>query len=239
MKIKYFQSRYLVIFYVLLLLFTYVGLGEEFIITAAAGVCILKVPKALRVGNRSKLICFVAYYSLVTLFGFLNGITGIKALLQFVIKYYCVPLIVWFCIPVDEKNREQSIKGFRNFILFSAVYGTLEYLLRSNPIRGIVTIDAGSWLDEMATAKIYQPSSFYLHYNFYGCILVVGWIILLYYPLKHKAADIIAKLFVLTQLLLSQSRICWVCFIVTTLLYAWKRSVKSIRFFKNRKDCYL
>lgn len=233
MKIKCFQSQYLVIFYILLLFFTYVGLGEEFIAVVAAGVFVLKVPKTLKVGYKSRMICFVAYYSLVTFFGFLIGITGIKDLLQFIIQYYCMPLIIWFCIPVNKRDRERSIKNFRDFILVSAIYGTLEFLLRNNPIRGIVMIEAGYWMDAMEKAKVYQPSSFYLHYNFYGCILVIGWIILLHYPLKHKSVDVAAKLLVLLQLFLSQSRICWVCFAVTTLLYAWKKCLGSVKLFQR------
>lgn len=157
---------------------------------------------------------FCMYYIVVSFVGIL--LTNVKTikLMENICMYIGFPLYVNFCLPRKKKSLYKSMIVFRNFIIISALYGLIEQLIKYNPLSRYISNKAVSWLLLFEQSENFQCSSLYLHYNYYGCILVFAYILLSYFPIKNRLLNIVAKLLLLEQLLFCQSRMSWITFFV-------------------------
>ena len=208
---NYKHPYFFKIFYFLLLLFfTYLSLGEEFVILSTFFTVIYVVKGKIYI-PKENFKYFILYYFIISIIGLVFNNLTIKNLFEFIIRYVFIPFVVYYIIPNSKRDRVYSILQFRNLIVISALYGGIEYILHYNILVKIVRISARNWIDTMnTTVGKYQPSSIFLHYNFYGCFLLLGIIITLIYPYKKKKTSILVLIFLIIQLFLAQSRICWI-----------------------------
>lgn len=225
---KYTLSMFLI----LLLLTTYFGVGEEFVFIAFVTSLIFVYRGKLKKYKRIFGI-FICYYAAVTIIGLLLGYLNLKSFIEFFLRYVCTPLIVLALIPNRFQERIKTVKVLRNCIGISAIYGTIEYFMHYNPIVTVLKISAKEWVDAMNASRVYQPSSFFLHYNFYACMLLSSIVITLVFPYKKKVINVLFFILVTTQLLLAQSRICWIAGGVLLIYHLLGNKCLSLKFIRK------
>lgn len=222
------RKYHLSIFLILLLLSTYLSLGEEFVLVVFV-ISITFMYKGKIAIPKGSFKIFIYYYAVVTTAGLLMGKLNIKSFIEFFLRYMCTPFIVFALIPDKFQERIDTLRSIRSFIGISAIYGTIEYSLHYNPIVKILKISAKRWLEAMNISDIYQPSSFFLHYNFYACMLLSGIIITIVFPYKKRTLNILFYSLIITQLLLVQSRICWIAGTILLFYHVLSRKHLSIK----------
>lgn len=198
---------------------TYIGYSEELIIIFSLIFLIMK--RKIRIGFSTKntaTVIFLGYYFVVTLMGLIAGnvenMSVVKFIIEFGLLLYCVSSALFF----DTTDGIITLGDLRNLICISAIYGTIETIIKYNPLAKYVSIV--NWLDAMnALVTRYQPSSFYLHYTYYAFFLLFGFIILLIFPYKNKLVNIGACILILEQLFFSKSRMGWITFAILILFY--------------------
>lgn len=180
---------------------------------------------------------FIGYYGMITFIGLMTNYVGIKNLIEFILKYIFLPKIILEILPRNKEDLLKTFLGFKNIIFISAIYGFIEYFMKYNILYKFISIDGASWIEKMNSSTIYQCSSFFLHYNYYGIILIMGWILTLFLPYKNKTIEIIFKVLILEQILICQSRISWIAFIIIMIIRSisnnkiTSRKLKSIFIF--------
>ena len=177
---------------------------------------------------------FVIYYFFISTIGVIKEYLDIKDLVEFIIKYICFPIIIINIIPKDKDDIKKLLIILKNIIFFAAIYGLIESIIKYNLLANIIVIENKSWIMDMNKLGNYQCSSFFLHYNYYGCILIVGWIIDLFYPYKKTITSNIYKVLIIEQIVVCQSRICWIAFaflILYRMIKSKKINNRKIQFF--------
>lgn len=222
--------------FVILLVSTYFNAGKYIlmIIVAVDICCMLKAHKVLfhNKSNTKWYVLFCSYYIMISICGVIFGNVDAKKLIENICLYVGIPVYLHFCISNRMMNRDKSAMIFRNFVILSFIYGFLEQVSRKNILSCYISNDAANWLRAFEQSSSFQCSSFYLHYNYYGCILIVGYILLMYYPLRNKLLNFVAIALTFEQLLACQSRMSWITMLIILLSYACKSSKitsKSVR----------
>lgn len=196
---------------------TYLDMGEYYLIALTGFVlflCVWEFKTEAPAVFRGDFIFFILYYILISAIGILAGNVSMKNFIELNLKYVCIPLILSYVIPLQNQDRVRALEYLRLTIFVSAVYGLLESVLKYNFVAEWSRIDAKSWMEGMASASSYQPYSFFSHYNYYGCVLVLGLILGRYLPFKNKLLNLLYHLVLLEQLFVCQSRICWISAVV-------------------------
>lgn len=211
------------LFWICLVVATYMGQGEPFLLGTTALVCLIVIKKTngvLQVHRNCDVFfpLFVLYYILVSAVGILTGYVGFKNSVELLLKYVFLPIIIYVLIPEDYKKRLEMLKLLRNIIFASAIYGVIESLIEYNYMVGFVQLDTKAWMEAMNRASNYQPCSMFLHYNYYGCVLILGFVFALYIPYKRKLVNMLYWLVILEQILVCQSRICWIAAVVLVMM---------------------
>lgn len=213
------KNHGLLLFWICLMLSTYIGYSEEVIIVFALVFCIMR--KRLNIGfiNRNLMfIIFFTYCFFLTLIGSIIGFAEIKSIFKFIVEYVLLVYCVSSCLFFDKTEGILSLLDIRNMICISAIYGTVETILKYNPLTNIVSTI--NWLNYMnALTYRYQPSSIYLHYTYYAFFLLIGFIILLKFPFKKKLINIGAYILIIEQLFFSKSRMGWITFVLILFFY--------------------
>ena len=180
-------------------------------------------------------IIFVSYYFLISCIGLINRNLDFKMLVEFGIKYVIIPVIIICLIPKKEEHFKKTIAILKGVIIFTAVYGLIESIFKFNPLANIIMISPKNWIFAMNDSDNYQCSSIFLHYNYYGVVLLIGWALDSVFPFKYKKIDIVYKLLIIEQILVCQSRICWIAFLILILIDLIKLIKEKKLSNKNKK----
>lgn len=166
------------------------------------------------------LILFVVYYSFVS-FLFLKST---PSLTNFVIRYILLPTIAFGSTSLYINT--QRIKLFfigcmKSLVILFALFGIYEWRAKYNPIGSFITTEAANWIKRMNEFAniVYYPSSFFTHYTYFAYVLLVGWLLSLIFPSKNKLFDYSYKGTVLFALIISQSRMAWITFVIITMIH--------------------
>lgn len=215
------------IFYFLLLISTYFKIGNYYLlITAVIFFFLSSKDISLRLSRKNlTLYLFIGYYVIISLFGLILDTVGIRNFVELILKYILMPWLIIRLIPQTKTNLEKCIWIIRKFISGCAIYGLIEFVLKYNILEKVVKIDSRSWILAMNGATNYQSSSLFLHYNYYGCILVVGWLLGLLFPYKNRIVELLCRVLIIEQILMCQSRIAWISFIIVSILYIIRSAV--------------
>ena len=166
------------------------------------------------------LIIFVAYYSLVSFLFFRST----PSLTNFVIRYILLPTIAFGSTSLDrytERIKLYFIGCMKSLVILFALFGIYEWRAKYNPIGGFITTGAANWIKRMNEYAniVYYPSSFFTHYTYFAYVLLLGWVLSLIFPSKNKLFDYSYKGTVLFALIISQSRMAWITFVIITMFY--------------------
>lgn len=205
------QKYFFPLFWVGLIFATYVKLGEVYLLAAVlfAVAIQLKRGQPLRV-PKNLFMVFVGYYIAVSVVGLFTDSVSIKNLIEVVLKYVCLPYLLTQMIPQNESSRAAMLRVLKTVIFICAIYGLAESLIRYNPMVHVVLLDSRAWMASMNHARKYQPCSFFLHYNYYGCVLILGLILARYLPYRNRVLNLLYWALILEQIAACQSRICWI-----------------------------
>lgn len=206
-------------FWIGLIFTTYMKVSNIFLLFSFGLTIIYILNKKIYKENKIKIswwIIFIGYYFFISIIGLINGDLNIKMFGEFCIKYIFLPIIVINLIPKKEEQFEKTIYILKTLIFIFVIYGLIESLFKYNPFAYFITIDKKDWIVAMNNSKNYQCSSVFLHYNYYGIILLIGWILSSIYP--YKKINLVYKVLIIEQILVCQSRICWVAFLVLNLI---------------------
>lgn len=227
------------IFFVGLMLATYLGFGEYFILAfgVCLGLCCLKnKPNLKEIVKLDGFKCFIGYYVIISTIGLINNYVNLKDYLELGLKYILIPLIIFFSIPRKESQRISMLTILKGIIFISAIYGFIESAIKYNYMSNIVQIESRACMETMNGATNYQPYSFFLHYNYYGCVLILGLILGKYLPYKNKLINLAYWSIVLEQILVCQSRICWVATVVVLLIEISQIAIQILQGKKEIRD---
>lgn len=207
------------VFWAGLIIATYLGFGEYYLILVFGLVVFLAYHenKLYISKKRLKESCwhfFVGYYVLISVFGLIAGYTGLKNFIELVLKYICLPVIVIFLFPKTPKKIKDMLYCIKNLIFICAVYGLAESLLKYNYMVDLVRLESRSFMQAMNLSMNYQPCSFFLHYNYYGGVLLIGFLLAVLIPYKNRMLNIFYLLLTVEQVLVCQSRINWVALLI-------------------------
>ncbi len=202
------------VFWVGLIFATYLGMGEYYLILVFGFVVFLaynenKLYISKKRMKESYWHFFVGYYLVVSVFGLIAGYAGFKNFVEFILKYICLPVIIIFLIPKSRQKIQSMLICVKNFIFICAAYGLAESLLKYNYMADFVRLESKRFIQAMNLSMNYQPSSLFLHYNYYGGILVIGFLLAVFVPYKTKAVNLLYSAVILEQVLVCQSRINW------------------------------
>lgn len=166
------------------------------------------------------LIIFVAYYSLVSFLFFRST----PSLTNFVIRYILLPTIAFGSTSLyiyTERIKLYFIGCMKSLVILFALFGIYEWRAKYNPIGSFITTGAANWIKRMNEFAniVYYPSSFFTHYTYFAYVLLVGWLLSLIFPSKNKLFDYSYKGTVLFALIISQSRMAWITFVIITMLH--------------------
>ena len=194
---------------------TYCGFAEIYVFVLFAVVVVLKFGVIINTTNKMAAYWFpfVAYYLFVTLAGLALGSVTLIKLAEFILKYCFIPMTVYFLLPSTSLQLDKAGHFLRNLILVTVAYGLVESILGHNYIDELIPKKIGVWVSSMNLLGTYQCSSIYLHYSYYGFVLIAEWLLLCKYPLKYIVMHRIAQVLVIEQILVCQSRIAWISFI--------------------------
>lgn len=209
------------LFWIGLIATTYLGFGEYYIVGISVLFCLIPIVKnhgVIRVHKSCTFFWFVMYYIIVSIVGIFTGYVGLNNFIELLLKYVVLPLIIYELIPSDSDNQVKMLKVLKSFIFVSCLYGLIESIMKYNFMVHIVRLNTKSWMESMNGAANYQPSSVFLHYNYYGCVLILGLVFAFFLPYRRKIWNFIYWIILLEQILVCQSRICWIATIVLLML---------------------
>lgn len=166
------------------------------------------------------LILFVVYYSFVS-FLFLKST---PSLTNFVIRYILLPTIAFgsTSLYINTKRIKLFFIGcMKSLVILFSLFGIYEWRAKYNPIGSFITTGAANWVKRMNEFAnvVYYPSSFFTHYTYFAYVLLVGWLLSLIFPSKNKLFDYSYKGTVLFALIISQSRMAWITFVIITMIH--------------------
>ena len=212
-------------FWIGLIVTTYLGIGEYYIMVLV--ICIglfwlTRVGSSIKVRRKGGFKYFVLYYVIISIFGLATNFVGIRNYIELIMKYIFLPIIIFYLIPNESGERITMLKVLKALILVSAIYGLIETMLGYNFMVDFVRLESRAWMIARNSALNYQPCSFFLHYNYYGCVLILGLVIGRYIPYKNKVVNYLYWILILEQLLMCQSRICWIAAAVITIIEVLK-----------------
>lgn len=158
--------------------------------------------------NYYMLFLFVMYYFIITL---ING--SLYSTFLVTTKYFSYAIIVIYLLR-STSNIKSSLMILKTFILFSSIYGIIEYLSSYNFMVNYVKISASEWIQVMNNlpSELYKPSSFFLHYNYFSYIAVVSFCISLNIKYSSKIMELLNKVILILVIIICQSRIVWISF---------------------------
>ena len=163
------------LFWICLVIATYMGAGEPFLLGATVLICLIVIKKTngvLQVHRNGNVFfrLFVLYYILVSTAGILTGYVGFKNYIELFFKYVFLPMIIYVLVPDDYKKRLEMLKIIKNIIFVSTLYGVVESLIKYNYMVDFVQLNTKTWVQAMNNASNYQPCSLFLHYNYLSLI---------------------------------------------------------------------
>ena len=158
------------------------------------------------------------YYIIVSIIGIFTGYVGLKNFIELLLKYVILPLIIYELIPSDSDNQVKMLELLKSFIFVCCLYGFIESIMKYNFMVHIVRLNTKAWMEAMNGATNYQPCSIFLHYNYYGCVLILGLVFAFFLPYRRKIWNFIYWIILLEQILVCQSRICWIAAIALLIL---------------------
>lgn len=220
---KYKNILIFPMFWICLVVATYSGLGESFLIGTTAISCLVAIKRAKGIlfvhrNGETSFSFFIIYYIFTSAFGILMGYVGFKNYAELLLKYVCLPMIVYILTPKDYIKRLEMLKVLKTIIFISIIYGLIESVIKYNYMVDFVQLNTNVWMQTMNKASNYQPCSWFLHYNYYGCVLILGFVFALYIPYKKKLLNIIYWVMLLEQILVCQSRICWIAVVILIMI---------------------
>ena len=244
MKVKKHLYIGFLLFTIGLIVVTYVGRGEEYIVFLAAVLRVSKLARGKRTMNigRNKLpwIVLVSWIIAVSTIGIITSQVIFKTFIECIIKFVCLPYVVYCLCPMKKDDSRTMLFAVKDFIFVSAVYGLVESVLKYNYLERVVRIESVSWITTMNSRSVnYQPSSLFLHYTYYGCVLLVGFVIGYVFPYRRKWMNILYTAVLVEQLIISQSRMSWVALIVLVLCEIVKTKRISNKHFRRGIVCSL
>lgn len=166
------------------------------------------------------LIMFVGYYLFISFIFF----KGVPLFTNLIIRYIMLPYIAfyWTGISLDTVEKKNYFISCMKWLIFvCSVFGIYEWNTRYNPIAGFIVTGAADWIARMNkfAQVVYYPSSFFAHYTYFAYVLLIGWIFGLVFPFKNRILDYGYKSIIIFALLVSQSRMSWIAFVVITVFY--------------------
>lgn len=171
--------------------------------------------------NSLYLVLFVAYYIFIS-GAFFHSSASFTNLL---IRYVMLPTVAFYVASLLVVNGNKSklffVQCLKSFVMFFALFGIYEWIVRHNPISSFISTGAAEWINRMNEFShiVYYPSSFFTHYTYFAYVLLVGWLLGLSFPSKNKVFDYLYKGTVLFALIVSQSRMAWITFIAIMVIY--------------------
>ncbi len=171
--------------------------------------------------NSLYLVLFVAYYIFIS-GAFFRSSASFTNLL---IRYVMLPTVAFYVASLLVVNGNKSklffVQCLKSFVMFFALFGIYEWIVRHNPISSFISTGAAEWINRMNEFShiVYYPSSFFTHYTYFAYVLLVGWLLGLSFPSKNKVFDYLYKGTVLFALIVSQSRMAWITFIAIMVIY--------------------
>lgn len=180
---------------------------------------------------------FVFYTLLTTIFNLLIGTSsGMNTnpissnMINFVI-----PMIAIF-ILTQSSNKTVFMKLFRDFIGCFTLLGVFEYITHNQFYKSIISFEGAknnfSVYGDINLAD-YRTTLIFYHPYFYSVLLVAFLICLLYLPYKNKLIQIMAWIFGLVNLFLTQTRSNWISLVLVLGLFYVKQYKK-----RNHKIVY-
>lgn len=176
----------------------------------------------IQINKKSIFIVLFAVYYIFTSVIFFRSSASFTNLL---IRYVMLPIIAFYVTSLLMGNGNKSklffVQCLKLFIMFFALFGIYEWYVRYNPISSFISTGAAEWINRMNEFShiVYYPSSFFTHYTYFAYVLLVGWLLALSFPSKNKIIDYLYKGTVLFALIVSQSRMAWITFIVIMVIY--------------------
>lgn len=147
-------------------------------------------------------------------------------------------LILYFTISnvIYLLDIEQFIYSLRSLICLCGILGIFESILKKE-ILGIITNDATrSWYILTEKTSEYRIHTLFMHPILYAAILVLGIIILYYFPYKNYQKNLIFKIILFFNLLATKSRSSWIaCLLVILLIIIKHFSYKSKTTIQKKK----
>lgn len=193
---------------------TYRGYGNQFVLTylGISMFLLLFIEKGQITINFTASFwkIFIGYYFLISIINIPNGYTDPKEIMNLVIKYIFIPVIIWLCMSNDYTQNKKTLVYIRNLLVFSAIYGLIEEVLKYNYLIKFILIN--DYTNEINTINNvgYQVTSIFMHYNYYGIALILCWILLCTIPFKLKIYNYLFRILIIEQLIICQSRISWI-----------------------------
>lgn len=237
---KSIRENSIIIFFIGLILTLYQGYSNVYLLMVAVLVTAWKLKKSnfqIVLYNDPVYIpfcIFIAYYFATTLVGIALGSASVATMIEFIEKYFLLPVIIIELLPEDYEGLCKVLASLRNFIVVCAIYGLITQLSRHNYLAdtNIVQISNKAWFQMENGATNYQSSSIFLHYSYYSFVLLFGYLLVHELPLKNTLYQRIIQILLIEQLLASQSRMAWITFLMLIILfviqYNKKMSAKSI-----------
>lgn len=158
--------------------------------------------------NYYMLFLFVIYYFIITL---ING--SFYSTFLVTTKYFSYAIIIIYLLR-STSNIKSSLMILKTLILFSSIYGIIEYISSYNFMVNYVKISSSEWIQVMNNlpSELYKPSSFFLHYNYFSYIAVVSFCISLNIKYSSKIMELLNKVILILVIIICQSRIVWISF---------------------------
>lgn len=210
------SNYYFTLFFVGLLFASYVHLGEEFVVICGVIVFATKTKKFVSVKRfGAEWFVFLIYYFIVTSMGLLIGVLNVKDFLEFIIQYLLI-IVILNGVLAKASSLKECMTVFKNFIALSAIYGLLESVMQHNYLPDVFSSYAV--MSRINTMNIlsykYQSSSLFLHYTYFGVVLLFGIAINRIYPYKTSKSNVLFYLLCLIDLYFTKSRMCWLSLVV-------------------------
>lgn len=188
-------------------------------------------------------IFYISYLTLITIFNFLIGTSNNYSsssrlkicLFVFVVPIFLISFVVY---NNKSKNKQKFLILFRNFMCVCSLLGIFEYISKKQIFISLITSDGA--LRNLKTysniaSRSYRLCLFFYHPTYYCIFLAIGIIFLIYFPLKNKIANLLFFLLLITNMLLTQSRIGWLSLCIILCFYLIKRNRNKVKKLTQRK----
>lgn len=226
------KSWLVILFWIGVIPTTYRGYGNQFILVyfLISVVLLLFIEKGHIVINLSisawKL--FVLYYIFISIINIPNGYTKPEELLNLLAKYVCIPVLIWLCMTDNYDQNKKIFIYIRNLLLFGAIYGLIEEILKYNLLTSFISIN--DYVNKVNTINNvgYQVTSIFMHYNYYGIALIICWILVFIFPFKFKIYNYLFRLLIIEQLLVCQSRTSWIAMLLIVIVQILEKNRNKV-----------